>query len=254
MVLGHDHSGSIMYPVWIFFYSIAYEMFQEPLGYRVLKNTKDQAWWIQRILSLLQKEVVEPEVEGAKKILFDYVLKNKYLWLLAISYFFVHVIRMGFGDWGPTYLVQAKGYSLLSANLVVTWFELGGLVGMLIAGWASDYFFKGRRVPIMVLCSIALIVSIVAFWHTPDNRPVLDGVLMAVIGFFIFGPQMLTGIAAAEFTDTKAAGTATGFVGLVAYLGAAASGYPLGLLAEQGGLALLFLLPWWFLPLLFVCF
>jgi sugar phosphate permease len=44
---------------------------------------------------------------------------------------------------------------------------------------------------------------------------------MFLVGFFVFGPQMLIGMAAAELSHKKAAGAATGFVGWVAYLGAA---------------------------------
>lgn len=182
----------------------------------------------------LSEHATRLERMSARKILFSYVLNNKCIWLLALSYFFVYVIRMAIGDWGPTYLVQTKGYNLLDANLGVTWFEMGGLLGMIVAGWGSDYFFKGRRIPIMVFCSLALIVTILIFWKIPPDQPWLDAILFSLIGFFIYGPQMLIGLAAAEFTDTKAAGTATGFVGLTSYLGAAASGYPLGVLAEMG--------------------
>lgn len=47
------------------------------------------------------------------------------------------------------------------------------------------------------------------------------------IGFFVFGPQMLIGMAAAECSHKEAAGAATGFVGLFAYLGASLAGWPL---------------------------
>jgi sugar phosphate permease len=39
----------------------------------------------------------------------------------------------------------------------------------------------------------------------------------------VFGPQMLIGMAAAECSHKEAAGAATGFVGLFAYLGASLS-------------------------------
>lgn len=45
--------------------------------------------------------------------------------------------------------------------------------------------------------------------------------------FFVFGPQMLIGMAAAECSHKEAAGAATGFVGLFAYLGASLAGWPL---------------------------
>ena len=56
---------------------------------------------------------------------------------------------------------------------------------------------------------------------------------MGLIGFWVFGPQMLIGLAAAESVNKKAACTANGFVGCCAYLGAAFSGYPLGYLMEE---------------------
>ncbi len=52
-----------------------------------------------------------------------------------------------------------------------------------------------------------------------------DAACSFTIGFFVFGPQMLIGMAAAECS--AAAGAATGFVGLFAYLGASLAGWPL---------------------------
>jgi OPA family sugar phosphate sensor protein UhpC-like MFS transporter len=51
----------------------------------------------------------------------------------------------------------------------------------------------------------------------------------------VFGPQMLIGMSAAEYSHKNAAGAATGFVGLFGYMGAALSGYPLALIMEQWG-------------------
>ena len=51
----------------------------------------------------------------------------------------------------------------------------------------------------------------------------------------VFGPHMLVGIAAAEHAHPDAAGTATGFLGLFGYVGAALSGYPLAALIQKSG-------------------
>ena len=83
--------------------------------------------------------------------------------------------------------------------------------------------------------SSLVIGAIAAFWFSPIKMPLLDSSLMFVIGFLIFGPQMLIGMAAAELSHKKAAGTATGFTGWVAYLGAAAAGYPLGIMTQELG-------------------
>ncbi|NGX38258.1 MAG: Membrane sensor protein UhpC [Chlamydiae bacterium] len=193
-----------------------------------------------------------------KQILFNHVLKNKFIWILAISYFFVYVIRIAINDWSALYLVETKGYSLLTAGACVFWFEIGGIFGSLTAGWASDKIFRGRRGPINIIFSIGVIVALGAFWMSPAGVPIFDSALMFVIGFLIFGPQMLIGMVAAELAGKKAAGSATGFVGLVAYIGAASAGYPLGKVCQDfgwqgffaviglcGALSVLFLLPLW---------
>lgn len=176
-----------------------------------------------------------------KEILFEYVLKNKYVWVLAISYFFVYVIRQGINDWSALYLVETKGYSLITAGACVFSFEIGGICGSLAAGWASDRIFKGKRVPINVLFSVAIIGTLVAFWLFPGSWPLLDSMFLFLIGFFVFGPQMLIGMAATELSHKKAAGSATGFTGCWAYLGAAAAGYPLSLIAQEFGWPAFFL-------------
>jgi OPA family sugar phosphate sensor protein UhpC-like MFS transporter len=63
----------------------------------------------------------------------------------------------------------------------------------------------------------------------------IDAGLMFCIGFFLFGPQMLVGCAAAEASHKDAAATASGFAGTFGYLGAACAGYPFGYLLDQYG-------------------
>lgn len=172
---------------------------------------------------------------SVRRILFEQVLNNKYVWLLSISYFFVYLVRTAVNDWGPLYLVENKGYTPFLAAGCVSWFEVGGFIGMLLAGWGSDIWFQGRRVPMTILSSIGLVFSLCLFWTwVPDNF-ILDSCMVALIGFFIFGPQMLVGLAAAEFVDKKAVSTSNGFAGCIANLGAAVAGYPLMQLTELLG-------------------
>jgi OPA family sugar phosphate sensor protein UhpC-like MFS transporter len=170
-----------------------------------------------------------------KEMLFKYVLNNYYIWVLAIAYFFVYVIRGAVNDWSALFLMETRGYSLVTANASIVWFEVGGLIGSLVAGWASDKIFSGRRGPINVLFSLGVIGALAGLWFMPVGYLVFDYALIFIIGFLIFGPQMLIGIAAAELSHKKAAGSATGFIGWVAYLGQAAAGYPLSKATEWWG-------------------
>lgn len=173
-------------------------------------------------------EEKEHNVLSAKEILFKHVLNNKGVWILSLSYFFVYVVRTGLNDWATVYLIQEKKYSLITAASGVTWFEIGGFLGILVSGWASDYFFEGKRIPFMIFCALGLLLALILFWLVPEGYMIVDMTLLALLGFLIFGPQLLVGLAAAEFVDKKAACTANGFAGCFAYVGAAATGYPLG--------------------------
>ena len=150
------------------------------------------------------------------------------MWLLALSYFFVYVVRAGINDWGTIYLVKSKGLSLIAAASCISWFEFGGLFGMLFAGWCSDKLFLGKRAPYLVYSSISVLIVFIFFWiYSPDSLA-LNSFYMTIFGFLIFGPQLLVGLAASEFVDKRAACTANGFAGCFAYIGAAFTGYPLG--------------------------
>lgn len=172
---------------------------------------------------------------STREILFEYVLRNKFIWVLAIAYFFVYVIRTAVNDWSMLYLVEVKHYSNITAGMCVCWFEIGGFLGSLAAGWASDIVFKGKRTPVNVLFSAAILLVLVGFRAFSMPNPILDGTFLFLFGFFIFGPQMLIGISAAELSHKKAAATATGFAGCFAYLGAAAAGAPLGAITKHWG-------------------
>lgn len=172
---------------------------------------------------------------SARELLVEYVIKNKYVWLLAISYFFVYIVRTGINDWTALYLIETKGYSQLSANGCVSLFEVGGFFGSLAAGWASDYFFTAKRGPVNVLFAILMFISIAMFWFVPEGYPLMDSIALFAIGFAVFGPQMLIGVACAELSHKKAAATSNGFAGTFAYLGAAVAGYPLGKITQEMG-------------------
>jgi OPA family sugar phosphate sensor protein UhpC-like MFS transporter len=86
-----------------------------------------------------------------------------------------------------------------------------------------------------LLFSFAVVFVLIALWNSPMGMFALDSALMFLVGFFIFGPQMLIGMAPAEMSHKKAAATATGFVGWVAYIGAASAGYPLGKITQEWG-------------------
>jgi OPA family sugar phosphate sensor protein UhpC-like MFS transporter len=179
-------------------------------------------------------DLTEKESTSKKDIIFKYVLKNKYIWILGVSYALVYFVRTAVNDWGTLYLTE-RGYSLVAASSCVSFFEIGGFFGSLVAGWGSDLIFSGKRGPMNVIFSFFSIFAIGALYISVGNMYVIHSLLFFLIGFFIFGPQMLIGMAAAELSHKEAAGASTGFVSLFAYLGAALSAYPVGKITQHYG-------------------
>ncbi|WP_434362155.1 MFS transporter [Parasalinivibrio latis] len=174
---------------------------------------------------------LEQESDGQglsqRDILVKYVLTNKYIWLLAVSYLLVYVVRTAINDWGNLYLQEKFGYDLIKVNTALSMFEAGGFIGSLVAGWGSDKLFGGNRGPMNIIFAIGIFLSVAALWLMPFVQYTLQCAAFFCIGFFVFGPQMLIGMAAAECSHKDSAGAATGFVGIFAYLGASLAGYPL---------------------------
>ncbi|MCH9625229.1 MAG: Membrane sensor protein UhpC [Chlamydiales bacterium] len=182
-----------------------------------------------------QKTESKEKELSTKEILFDYVLTNKWVWMLALASFFVYIVRMAINDWTALYLIETKNYSMIKANACVSLFEVGGLFGMLVAGWLSDKISAGKRGPMNVIFSLGMVIAVLFLWCFPEASAWVDSATLFVIGFFLFGPQMLIGLAAAELSHKKAAGTASGFAGWFAYFGAASAGYPLGKITQSFG-------------------
>lgn len=175
------------------------------------------------------------EQELSTRQLLKDVLSNKYIWLLAFAYFFLYVLRMGISDWTALFLYEVKGYGALGSSGTSSLFEAGGFCGCLIAGWSSDKIFGAKRGPVCVLFSMGILCSVLLFWMVPPGYVSLDWITIFLMGFTVFGPQMLIGMCASELCHKKAAATANGFVGWIAYIGAAVAGYPMGFVIDKMG-------------------
>ena len=72
------------------------------------------------------------------------------------------------------------------------------------------------------------------FWYL-GNTPTVATVFLAAAGFFIYGPQALIGITAANLATKRAAATAAGFTGLFGYASTLVSGVGLGYVVQHYG-------------------
>lgn len=170
-----------------------------------------------------------------KRVLREQVFGNPFIWLIAAANFFVYTLRYGVLDWGPTLLHESKGISIQHAGWMVAAFEVSGLLGMLAAGWLTDRLFKGRGARMCVICMVLASVFLFLFWKWPSPPTWLATCLLGASGFFIYGPQALVGIIAANLATNRAAATAVGLTGLFGYASSLLSGWGLGHIVQLHG-------------------
>jgi MFS transporter, OPA family, glycerol-3-phosphate transporter len=154
---------------------------------------------------------------SAKEIFFKHVLNNKFLWFIAIANIFVYFIRYGIIDWAPTYLHQAKGFTVDSSSWSYFLYEYAGIPGTLLCGWISDKVFKGRRAAASILFMFGVMIFMIVYWQAPAGSDFIINLSLIGIGFLIYGPVMLIGVHALDLVPKKAAGTAAGLTGLCGY-------------------------------------
>jgi len=146
---------------------------------------------------------------------------NPRIWILALALFGLDIVRYGFLDWAPGHLKKIHGSGVLLAGLKVAVFPLAGGLGALASGWATDRWFQSRRAPV-----IAVTLGMVGLLTLVFDRvaPLGAGptiVCLALIGFFLYGAQiLLVGTAAQDFARRGTTAAAAGFVDFMGYLGA----------------------------------
>ncbi|MCF7505997.1 MULTISPECIES: hexose-6-phosphate:phosphate antiporter [Vibrio] len=184
-------------------------------------NDSPEAYGLGTVEELFDEEISEEDTAAEenqmtkKEIFVEYILKNKVIWLLCFANIFLYIVRIGIDQWSTVYAYQELGLSKETAISGFTLFEVGALVGTLMWGYLSD-LANGRRA--LVACvSLGLIIVSLEFYQNATSEFMYLASLF-VLGFLVFGPQLLIGVAAVGFVPKKAISVADGVKGTFAYL------------------------------------
>ncbi len=152
-----------------------------------------------------------------------WTLYNPALWLLGLALGLLNACRYGYLDWGLTHLMEARELKIDKAGLQFFVIAIGAAAGSYLAGWATDRFFAGRRAP--VICILMATLGALSFVYNSvvrESPDVAVVALLVVIGFCIYGPQvLLVGTAPADLAHRGTSAAAAGFVNFMGYMGAA---------------------------------
>jgi sugar phosphate permease len=67
--------------------------------------------------------------------------------------------------------------------------------------------------------TVGIAAALLSFQHVPATAAALQWFNVFMIGFFLYGPQMLIGLCGAELVGPDSVGASEGFLGWIAYLG-----------------------------------
>ena len=173
---------------------------------------------------------VEPTSSGPRESHWNAlrkVMKNRTVLVLGLAYFLLKPARYAILLWGPVIIYERMpAIGKVASAIVPTAFELAGLVGPILIGYASDKLFGARRMPACVLSLIALTACLALFVPAMQSGSLYLVVgLLFMMGMTLYGPDsMISGSAAIDFGTQDGAGTAAGFVNGCGSIGAILGG------------------------------
>ncbi|MEZ4221407.1 MAG: MFS transporter [Polyangiaceae bacterium] len=183
----------------------------------------------------------DADSRGARRTAQREILRHPLLWCYGASYFCIKFIRYALLFWLPFFLAQSRGFDAERAGYVSTAFEVGGIVGVVFLGIASDRLRHFSRSLLAGGALVALAGAVVLFTRMNATSIASNVVGLALIGAALFGPDaLLSGAAAQDAGGKHAAAMATGFVNGMGSVGAALQGLLVPYLSNRYGWSSLF--------------
>ncbi|PPA02776.1 MFS transporter [Pseudomonas sp. MWU12-2312b] len=154
-------------------------------------------------------------------------VKNRTVLVLGVAYFLLKPARYAILLWGPVIIYdRMPAIGKVASAIVPTAFELAGLVGPILIGYASDKLFGARRMPACVISLALLTVCLALFVPSMQSGSLYMVVgLLFMMGMTLYGPDsMISGSAAIDFGSKDGAASAAGFVNGCGSVGAILGG------------------------------
>lgn len=170
------------------------------------------------------EEAIVEAPEGSWQIIAA-VLASPRIWTLAMAYFSIKLVRYAFICWGPNYVADSIHGGALASTATAAAMPIGGLVGVIGAGYISDKLFQARRAPVAILSLLAAAtVMLAGFGHI--NNVWVMATFFFLVGVFLFGPDsMISSTASIDYGTKRGAGTAVGFVNGIGSIGGILGGW-----------------------------
>jgi sugar phosphate permease len=152
------------------------------------------------------------------------LLTSPVIYGYGACYFCLKLIRYSLLFWLPYYLHTSVGFDDVRSGYLSTSFEIGGVVGSIGLGYASDRL-GGTRSAAAVVSLLGLACALFLYARLGPSSALVHFAAMTLIGSLLFGPDaLISGAAAQDAGGPEAAATAVGVVNGLGSVGALLQG------------------------------
>ena len=217
--------------LWTLWWSLSYRNLPED---HAMVNRAE----LQRIRGTASDGTINPPaIEKQFRIPWATLLRSPNMWAIMLAYFTYVYCLWIFLSWLPSYLIEARHFTLLKGGLLASLPLWAGVVGDTVGGLATDWLLHitgsariGRRV-VAITGLLGCAACIVPAALAEDPYTAIAGLTAA--GFFLeftIGPSW----AVPMDTGGKYSGTVSGMMNMAGNFGAAISPIVFGVLAQGG--------------------
>lgn len=198
-------------------------------------------------------EVIKGKAEASNltmtEIAKQHIFSNTKLINYSIYSAFVYILRYGIVSWAPKFLSTApeeggKGIGKLASMGGFSVFEIGGIFGMLLAGYVSIKLLKNSKPLTNVFFLTVTIILLAVYWFIPAGVEYQhwNFIILILLGLSIYGPVMFCGLYSMELVPKNVAGAASGISGTFSYIfGCIVATLGMGILVDNYGWGVTFI-------------
>jgi len=145
------------------------------------------------------------EASNAERITFRQYLQlilNPVVPIMGLSYFCIKFLRYELDSWLPTFL-NLQGFDVGRAAYYSQVFDVSGIGGVLLAGWALDRLFRGRWAALCFVMSLGMVFGY-SMVVTFGGNPYALAFCFGIVGFMMYGPDtVLCGAASVQVAGER---------------------------------------------------
>ena len=184
-------------------------------------------------LAEIEANEADDDTSKAERIGLRRLVREPHMVTYAAVLFSFDITYWGITTWLPTYLVHARGFSMIQMGLAAAVASFTGIAGSVIGGWASDKFFKHNRRTLIILTQISSAILFYLSYITQSASALV--VYQALAGFTL--NMFFTAFWALPMITVPRSimGVASGFINMAGQVAAFISPILIGYLVDLSG-------------------